>query len=115
MSTFVLVVDASGLGAKHFDLARDKQLLQISLHAYPDRLVRAVRNIKRSKWKIDSESEIRNTNATTARTHTHTHVYKWERCCLSSWMQMRYISETWSKKIADICSHFPPHLTYRGH
>jgi hypothetical protein len=68
----VLVVDASGLGAKHFDLARDKQLLQISLHAYPDRLVRAVRNIKRSRRKGDLESEIRNTNATRARTHTHT-------------------------------------------
>ncbi len=66
----MLVVDASGLGAKHFDLARDKQLLQISLHAYPDRLVRAVRNIKRSTRKGDLESEIRNTNATRARTHT---------------------------------------------
>jgi hypothetical protein len=34
VTTFVLVVDASGLGKKHFDLARDKQLLRIGLFMY---------------------------------------------------------------------------------
>ena len=73
VSTFVLVVDASGLGAKHFDLARDKQLLQISLHAYPDRLVRAVRNIKDLKGKV-IWSQKSGTPMPQQHTHTHTHV-----------------------------------------
>ena len=38
VSTFVLVVDASGLGSKHVDLSRDKQLLHIGTQAYPDRM-----------------------------------------------------------------------------
>ena len=38
VSSFVLVVDSSGLSTKHFDITRDKQLLAIGTEAYPDRM-----------------------------------------------------------------------------